>query len=234
MTIPSINKKILIIGICLISCIVIASGGFFLWKYRQAQDLIQILQNKDQTGEKETAELVEKVAQLAILPTETPTVATVTDEQKLIDQPFFANAKKGDKVLIYAGSKKAYLYRPESHQIVDIGALNLDNPAQNSTSEPKGPQLTVALYNGTSTIGLTNTFQTKFTKLFPDSTVELKENATKSDYTESFIVDLAGNQKELATQVATQLKLPLKPLPEGEKAPATQFLIILGNDVVSQ
>lgn len=67
---------------------------------------------------------------------EVPSVATVTDVAKLRDQIFFENAQKGDKVLIYAGARKAYLYRPSTDKIIEESSVELaDDPAkQDSTA----------------------------------------------------------------------------------------------------
>lgn len=82
--------------------------------------------NPQKVAEEETAALVSKVARLIVLPEgETPTVATVSDPEKLKDQPFFAKAKVGDKVLIYANSRKAVLYDPSSDIIVEVAPLNI-------------------------------------------------------------------------------------------------------------
>ena len=76
----------------------------------------------------EVSQLVLAVGKLIVLPKdETPTVATVTNPEKLVDQPFFANAKKGDKVLIFSASKKAILYNPTDNKIVEVGPINVDN-----------------------------------------------------------------------------------------------------------
>lgn len=75
------------------------------------------------TPEKEVAEVVAKVGTIAVLPSDTPQVATVTDVSKLSSQPFFKNAQNGDKVLIYAGYKKAVLYRPSVNKIVEMGPV---------------------------------------------------------------------------------------------------------------
>ena len=65
---------------------------------------------------------------------EKPTVATVLDKTKLVDQPVFANAENGDKVLIYQGGQYALLYRPSTNKIISIGALNIAPQAQASPS----------------------------------------------------------------------------------------------------
>lgn len=75
----------------------------------------------------ETANLVAKVGKLIILPVdEVPTVATVEDVEKLKDQPFFANAKVGFKVLLYANAKKAFLYDPVNNKVVESAPFNVD------------------------------------------------------------------------------------------------------------
>ncbi len=80
--------------------------------------------------------LVAEVGKLIDLPKdEKPTVATVTDPSKLKDQPFFAKAKAGDKVLIYTSTKRAILYRPSEHRIIDVGAVNI---RQQTEAAPTG------------------------------------------------------------------------------------------------
>lgn len=81
--------------------------------------------NPDLLARDQTAILVEKVGKLVFLPVdETPTVATVSDPELLKNQPFFAEAKKGDQVLIYANARKAILYDPVANKIVNMAAIH--------------------------------------------------------------------------------------------------------------
>lgn len=80
---------------------------------------------------------IAEVALLIALPTdERPTVATVSDLDKVKEQVFFKNAKKGDKVLIYTNAKKAILYRPSEKRIIEVGAVNINNQQPESSATP--------------------------------------------------------------------------------------------------
>jgi len=107
-----------------IFCLALAGIGYYYW--REALDL----ERNPQPGlsQQDTKSLVAAVAQLIVLPEgEEPTIATVTDLEKLKDQPFFANAKIGDKVLIWSQAKKVILYDPVANKIVEVAPLNVSN-----------------------------------------------------------------------------------------------------------
>ncbi len=76
-------------------------------------------------AKKEAQSIIAAVGKLIALPTgEEPIIATVADPSKLQGQPFFQNAKKGDKVLIYNIAKKAILFDPVQNLIVDVAPLS--------------------------------------------------------------------------------------------------------------
>lgn len=82
-----------------------------------------------QENAEEVEGLVEAVGKLIVLPQgEDPTVASVSDPEKLKDQPFFVNAKIGDKVLIYTKARKAYLYDPKQNKLLEVAPLTVENP----------------------------------------------------------------------------------------------------------
>lgn len=84
--------------------------------------------NAPENPEKQLAEVVRMVSKHMVLPEgEVPTMATVSDPEKLKDQAFFMNAKKGDKVLIFSDSRKAILYNPTSDRIVEVAPINTTN-----------------------------------------------------------------------------------------------------------
>ena len=105
--------------------VIIAAFGLAYYFYSEYSALKE---NPDKIVQEETRELVNKIGKLIVLPEgETPTVATVADTEKLKDQPFFAKAKTGDKVLIYANAKKAILYDVENNKIVEVAPINIGN-----------------------------------------------------------------------------------------------------------
>ncbi len=86
---------------------------------------------EDQKSPEEVAavvtSLVEEVGKLIVLPEgEEPTIATVSDPEKLKDQLFFANAKLGDKVLLYTEAKKAYLYDPVAKKLIEVAPITTE------------------------------------------------------------------------------------------------------------
>ena len=77
----------------------------------------------------EDTAIIQKVGRLILLPEERPTVATVSNPEQLKDQPFFAHAKAGDKVLVYSIAKKVYLYDPVGNIIVNVAPLTIETTA---------------------------------------------------------------------------------------------------------
>ena len=99
------------------------AAGYFYWELRTLKN------NPLAVAEKENSALVEAVGKLMLLPDEKPTIATVTDPEKLSDQTFFANAKTGDKVLVFSVSKKAILYDPVLNKIIEVGPVKVTEDA---------------------------------------------------------------------------------------------------------
>lgn len=108
----------------LLAIISIIVAIYFFFKFTELK------QNSIEKIDSQTRELINRVSELVVLPQdETPTIATISDPEKLKDQPFFANAKKGYKVLIYANAKKAILYDPVKNKIIEIAPINLGQTA---------------------------------------------------------------------------------------------------------
>lgn len=110
--------KIAFIALVVISVASIASAISYSSK-------LSALQNPNKASDKEIAQIVAAVGKSLVLPSETPTLATVSEPEKLKDQPFFANAQIGDKVLIYTAARKAVLWRPSIGKIIEVSPLNV-------------------------------------------------------------------------------------------------------------
>lgn len=99
---------------------------FKIEKVSSSEPVIDTSSSTSMMDEKESLAIVAKVGKLISLPKgEEPTVATVTDKEKLSDQPFFKDAENGDKVLIYKQSSKAILYRPSTNKVIDVTSVNI-------------------------------------------------------------------------------------------------------------
>jgi len=119
------SNPIVKVAIPVLIVLVVALGVSSYYFYAQFNSLKR---NPQQLAQQEVRDLIEQVGRLVVLPEgETPTVATVTDPEKLKDQPFFTNAKKGDKVLIYTNARKAILYDPVANKIIEIAPINIGN-----------------------------------------------------------------------------------------------------------
>lgn len=232
-----VKKKFFRMSSIVISIIAIAGIGvssYFFMKYQQAQKLIEA---SGIAGQAVTEELVKKISQSISLPEgELPTVATVSDRDKLKDQPFFEKSENGDKVLIYTKAKKAYLYRPSADKLIDVTIVNVDpnltgqSPDASSEATPEElKEIKIVLRNGTAFAGLTNKIEPEIKKALANSTIVKKENAANKDYKTTIVVVLNEQANQAATTLADSLKATVASLPAGEIKPDdTDILIIIG------
>ncbi len=202
-----------------------AVGGFFFVKYQKAQ---KIIKNPSLAGQQEAEDLVKKISKFIFLPEgELPTIATVSDFEKLKDQPFFEKSQNGDKVLIYTKARKAYLYRPSTDKLMDVTIVNVD------FATPKPHEIRIALRNGTTTSGLTNKLEPEIKKALPNSTIVKKENAAKSDYQSTIVVVVNESATQAAKTLTDYLNATIISLPSDESMPNdADILVILGNDKI--
>lgn len=112
-------------GLSLPWLLVIVLIGFALFMLVQYREATRKLQSPSPAAVTQQAnDVIDKVSKLVVVPAnETPTVVNVSNVEKLKDQAFFAKAKDGDKVVVYAKQKQAILYRPSTNQIVNISTV---------------------------------------------------------------------------------------------------------------
>lgn len=123
-------------SIVIIVAAVIASG-VFAYLYFEARQEVEQYSDPQAAAQAETERLTQEVGELIELPAdEQPTIATVVDREELQDQPFFANAQNGDRVLIYTQARKAILYRPDTKKIIEVAPINIgDQQTQSNQQE---------------------------------------------------------------------------------------------------
>lgn len=233
------RRFIVITGLTLL--ILLTAGGLFL--FAKTQSGLPLLNNASSPVQQATA-LIDKVGRHIVLPTgEQPTIATVSDISKLQGQVFFAHAQNGDKMLIFAKAKKAILYRPSIDKIIEVGPVETTNTANAATPTASAASqlaqkepVKVALYNGTTTVGLTRKVEASLKEFTPvTTTVTDRDNASSSAYPTSVVVDLSGKNAAAAKQLATFAKGTVNVLPRGEIAPKdADILIILGKSYVGE
>ncbi len=160
--------------------------------------------------------LVAEVAKLALLPTgETPSVTTVVDKSQ-VSQAFLQNAQNGDKVLLYYQAHKAYVYRPSTRQIVNIGPLTQ-------------PAALVFLRSGNGTgkipVSVSDTFNDPVAYRLVSTDV-----SPRKSYKQTVVVDLTGRRPDIAARIAQVVGGKVSTLPDGESSPDAEFLVIVGTD----
>lgn len=213
-------------------------------------------QYKKATGKKiaqeELKEITDKLSKMILLPQEGPTLATIADKSKLASQDFYKNAQNGDKILIYRAAKKAILYRPSTNMIIEVSTISIEDEQALTTENQSPPQTTqaatasadmqkslsptptkkpatVAVYNGSKTAGLAAKTETKLTQSIQDITVISKTNSTL-DYEKTLLVDITGNNKTLLEAMQKLIGGSIGSLPEGEKKPSADILIIVAEE----
>lgn len=219
-------KKIAVIAALVV---IVAAIGLAIKSNREAGRLKEQIESLKQTQQAatlgEAKQLVSEVGKLIVLPEgEDPTVATITDREKLNDVPFFARAQNGDKVLIYVNARKAYLYRTGEKKLIEVATLNLNTATQDFSAK-------VALRNGTETAGLTKRFEDVLIKGLPKVEVTSRGDAKKTTYAQTLVVDLTGSRKDDAQKLATTVSGRVAALPADESKPeGADFLVIIGTD----
>lgn len=118
------HTKILLIGAAVIIVVLAAVAGYFIWR------TISLSSNPSAAGEQKSTDITQKVGKIFAVPTEKPTIAQISDRDKLNDQPFFAKAQNGDYLLVFPTEKTALIYREHENKIINAGPINAPAPAQ--------------------------------------------------------------------------------------------------------
>lgn len=225
----SVVQKVLIGAVLVVLAVCIGLAVFFFMQYQNLK------KNPNAEANAEVQKLVNQIKPYYDLPTdETPTVATVSDKSKVADQPFFAKAENGDKILIYRKNKLAILFRPSQNKIINVGPIDLDAATGGSTGSTGSNTAAVAkigLYNSGNASGVTTTAESKLTGASYASKLSVaeKKNATVKAPGKIIVVDVSGTHADLASSIASTLGGTVGALPAGEPKPPVDVAVYLGN-----
>lgn len=190
----------------------------------------KLKKDPNKVAQEEQDKILKEVGKLMELPQdETPSVATVTDKDKLKadfkDQTFFNNVENGDVIILYLKAQKAIIYRPSTKKIIEVAPIYLENTEQNTTEDqtnvtPEPEKILVTMSKGTkSTLDLTNRKNEVYSL---SELVEITDgNQTTKTYTKSKVINVSGKYTDLANQIASQIggevvtELSGETIPEG-------------------
>lgn len=234
---PTVRTIDRLLPIFLIISVIALAVSF--WAFWQSKQKLSVLTNPDQASElnaEQTAQLLEKVKLLAVLPNEpTPVVATINDVETLASrQAFYKDAHNGDKLIVFARSRKAIIFDEKNNRIVNIGPIFYTDAEGNNQTTPLSQEgkLNIDLRNGSNTKDKGVTMRDK---LMPNGSFVISKlaKAANSNYSGITLVDLvAGDAKnDLIQALAKELGAVTitQQVPDGETAPNAEVLVILGN-----
>ncbi len=208
----SLNSSKVIAIVALV--VAIASIGFASYQYSETQKL-KTTEGQKQVSQNEAKALKAQVSKLIQLPSENPTVATISDIKKLKDQPFFNGAKNGDKVLIFTEARKAIIYRESENKIINSGPIAV-------TSDQNTAKAVSVIASKNGTVGDSTTKAAAVQGV----TVTDGGKASKNYSTTQVVaVDAASADKaqEIANAVGGEV---VSGIPSGETAPAGAAIVV--------
>ena len=106
----------------------LATAGYFYRQYRL------IVNNTQRAEEIQNQQILSTIKKVMDLPTEKPSIVTITDREKLQDQVFFQKAQNGDKIIVYEAARRIILYRPSTARIIDVAPLVYNNSPTNQSN----------------------------------------------------------------------------------------------------
>jgi hypothetical protein len=199
--------------------------GTSYYFYAQNQKTLKLLQNPKVASEEEKKNLIQKVGALMDLPTdEEPSIVTILDQAKVNDQPFFAKAENGDKVLVYSKAQEAIIYRPGTNKIIKVGPIDTSNTDLTS--------YTVSLSTNSSDLSSLDSIETDLKKKMSNLVFTSRGITKQTDYSKNIVVDVKGDKESVANQIAKNVNATVSTLPAGETKPETDFLVIIAKNLL--
>lgn len=196
-------------------------------------------QNKKNSsgGVNELESILSKLDKVIELPTESPTLATVNDKNKLPQEPFYKKAQNGDKVLLFNEARKAILYRPTTGKIleyitVSVVATPAPSPIgvgeQNLPDETKAQApIKLALFNATNISGLTKVAEQDIKSKTKLNFTVVKRTDANDDYEKTLVVDLSGKLTTQATEIAKLFNGEVGDYPQSEASTTADIAVFV-------
>lgn len=119
------EKKSVILSFIVLIILALGGAAAGIYYYNQYTQAVK----RASDPKIEVKELLTKLGKLIDLPSEEPTVATVTNADQITSQPFFAKAKNGYRVILYTNGRLAILYDDKANKIINVGTINVSDTA---------------------------------------------------------------------------------------------------------
>jgi len=222
--------------VVIFSVVIVVLGGFAVFvflEYQQTKSEFERFRSDPRAlVAEQNNQLIDEIGKLVELPTtEEPTIATITDVDRLKDQAFFTKAENDDKILIYTDAKRAILYRPSTNKIIEVAPVNIGQDDLAQAAETEQQTYDVVLYNGTVTTGVNEEVEAVISSSSNSYSIRNKTNASQT-HLQSLVIDLTGNNNAAATDLAAIIGATVSELPEGESVPENaELLVIVGADL---
>lgn len=206
-------KKIilLVLNIVVIVGLGVSTVLFYI-KYQDAKEAAL-------TGDQKLAKYEKEINKTYTLPTdEKAQLYDVNNADQLkkdeANKDFFKDIQNGDVLLIYTNNKLGIIYRPATKKIIKTGPLAFKQ------------QLTAAIVGAkTDREAVIAVLKRAFANDITSATeVDAKTPITAGT---TIVVDLTGNNKDLAAKLASELKGKVDNVPEGQDRPADTFGIAI-------
>lgn len=205
--------------------------GFLYYKTRQELKYLSSPEGQEALSKKEVDETITMLKKLVILPEEEPVLATIVNAEFLATQSaFYKGAENGDKLIVYPQAQRAFVYSPTRNILVNAGPLIVEQGAnQQGVSEQvsEADRLEVDVRNGSSQAGVATQLADALRER--GYTVGSVAEASRKDFAQTVVVDLANGRSEAVLKLAQLLGAEVvQALPEGEASSDAEALIILG------
>jgi len=222
------------VSVVLLVLAIMSSVYFYIqWKRTLSETFLESI-----GAAEEIAQITAVISEFVQLPSgEDPTIATVMDASQLREQPFFAHSENGDKVLIYIEARRAILFRPSTHMIIEMTPIFFDETGEMLTipeTETETEDLVtlpaaarVVYYNGSGIQGRAAEFEQLVQSEFGNTETVFITNSFQS-YEGIQVVDLSGEHTLQALQIAEFFGGVVVDFPADEALPDADILIIIG------